>query len=97
MASRPTIPPVVTVMGRRGKGGKAGPDLIASLVTLHDEDGVQIAAFVRAPEHSKAVKIDASDTQIYDVAAYLHSRIVYASGAWQRPPRRDLGGRCEGR
>lgn len=66
--------------GERGKGGKAGPDLIASLVTLHDEDGVQIAAFVRAPEHSKAVKIDASDTQIYDVAAYLHSRIVYASG-----------------
>ncbi len=29
--------------GERGKGGKAGPDLIASLVTLHDEDGVQIA------------------------------------------------------
>src|ERR1700722_12055761 len=27
--------------GDRGKGGKAGPDLIASLVTLHDEDGVQ--------------------------------------------------------
>ncbi len=35
--------------GDRGKGGKAGPDLIASLVTLHDEDGVQLAAFVRAP------------------------------------------------
>ncbi len=66
--------------GERGKGGKAGPDLIASLVTLHDEDGVQIAAFVRAAEHSKTVKIDASDTQIYDIAAYLHSRVVYASG-----------------
>ena len=34
--------------GERGKGGKAGPDLIASLVTLHDEDGVQLAKFVRA-------------------------------------------------
>jgi cytochrome c oxidase cbb3-type subunit 3 len=66
--------------GERGKGGKAGPDLIASIVTLHDEDGIQIAKFVRGPEHSKVVKIDASDSQIGDIAAYLHSRVVYASG-----------------
>jgi mono/diheme cytochrome c family protein len=66
--------------GERGKGGKAGPDLIASLVTLHDEDGVQLAAFVKGPEHSKVVKIDASGSQIADIAAYLHSRVVYASG-----------------
>ena len=69
--------------GERGKGGKAGPDLIASLVTLHDEDGVQLAAFVRAPAHSKVVKIDSSDSQIGDIAAYLHSRVVYASGRGQ--------------
>jgi len=69
--------------GERGKGGKAGPDLIASLVTLHDEDGVQLAKFVRAPEHSKAVKIDVSDSQIADIAAYLHSRVIYASGRGQ--------------
>jgi cytochrome c oxidase cbb3-type subunit III len=66
--------------GDRGKGGKAGPDLIASLVTLHDEDGVQIAAFVREAAHSKIVKIDSTDAQIGDIAAYLHSRVVYASG-----------------
>ena len=64
--------------GERGKGGKAGPDLIASLVTLHDEDGVELAKFVRGPEHSKVVKIDVSDSQIADLAAYLHSRVVYA-------------------
>ncbi len=69
--------------GERGKGGKAGPDLIASLVTLHDEDGVQFAEFVRGPQHSKVVKIDASDSQIADIAAYLHSRVVYASGRGQ--------------
>ena len=40
----------------------------------------RLAAFVRAPEHSKVVKIDASDSQIFDIAAYLHSRVVYASG-----------------
>jgi mono/diheme cytochrome c family protein len=66
--------------GERGKGGKAGPDLIASVVTLHDEDGVQLAAFVRAAEHTKTVKIDASDNQMLDIAAYLHSRVIYASG-----------------
>jgi mono/diheme cytochrome c family protein len=66
--------------GDRGKGGNAGPDLIASLVTLHDEDGVQLASFVRAAAHSKVVKIDASDSQMGDIAAYLHSRVIYASG-----------------
>ena len=66
--------------GDRGKGGKAGPDLIASLVTLHDEDGVQIAADVRGPEHSKVVKTDATDSTFADIAAYLHSRVIYASG-----------------
>jgi cytochrome c oxidase cbb3-type subunit 3 len=66
--------------GDRGKGGKAGPDLIASLVTLHDEDGVQIARHVRGPEHTKVVKLDATDSQFGDIAAYLHSRVIYASG-----------------
>ncbi len=66
--------------GERGKGGKAGPDLIASVVTLHDEDGIQLAKFVRAPEHSRVVKIEEQDSQFYDIAAYLHSRVVYASG-----------------
>ncbi len=69
--------------GERGKGGKAGPDLIASVVTLHDEDGVQLAKFVRAPEHSKIVKIDEPDSKLFDIAAYLHSRVVYASGRGQ--------------
>ena len=69
--------------GDRGKGGKAGPDLIASVVTLHDEDGVQLAKFVKAPEHSKVVKIDEPDSKFYDIAAYLHSRVIYASGRGQ--------------
>jgi mono/diheme cytochrome c family protein len=66
--------------GDRGKSGKAGPDLIASLVTLHDEDGVQLAEFVRADKHAKVVKIDSTDAQMLDIAAYLHSRVTYASG-----------------
>jgi len=69
--------------GPRGKSGKAGPDLIASLVTLHDEDGVEIGKFVKGPEHTKTVKLEATDAQIADIAAYLHSRVIYASGRGQ--------------
>jgi cytochrome c oxidase cbb3-type subunit III len=69
--------------GPRGKSGKVGPDLIASLVTLHDEDGVEIGKFVKGPEHTKAVKLEATDAQIADIAAYLHSRVIYASGRGQ--------------
>src|SRR3954454_3881488 len=66
--------------GARGKGGQAGPDLVFSGVTLHDEDGVQLAKHVRGPEHSKVAKVEVSDSQMADIAAYLHSRVVYASG-----------------
>lgn len=66
--------------GDRGKGGKAGPDLIASNVTLHDEDGVQLATYVKGPEHSKVAKVEFTDAQMLDIAAYLHSRVIYASG-----------------
>jgi len=66
--------------GARGKGGQAGPDLIVSGVTLHDEDGIQLAKYVRGPEHSKVLKAEVSDSQMADIAAYLHSRVIYASG-----------------
>jgi mono/diheme cytochrome c family protein len=66
--------------GARGKGGQAGPDLIASTVTLHDEDGVQLAKYVRGPGHSKVAKVEFTDDQMADIAAYLHSRVIYASG-----------------
>ena len=49
--------------GDRGKGGKAGPDLIASLVTLHDEDGVEIGSLCEK-RHSKVVEIDSTDAEI---------------------------------
>jgi len=66
--------------GARGKGGQAGPDLIFSSVTLHDEDGVQLAKHVRSPEHTRVAKVEVVDAQMGDIAAYLHSRVIYASG-----------------
>jgi len=50
----PTTPPAAIATEERGKSGKAGPDLIASSVTLHDEDGVDIAKFVRHPSTRKS-------------------------------------------
>jgi len=66
--------------GERGKGGNAGPDLIVSLVTLHDEDGVQLGQYLKSPVHAKVVKADVPDNELFDIAAYLHSRVQYASG-----------------
>src|SRR6185312_8299364 len=65
--------------GDRGKGGNAGPDLIASDVTLHDEDGVGIAEHLKADVHQKAVKLDLPQATVYDIAAYLHSRVIAAA------------------
>lgn len=62
--------------GQRGKGGNGGPDLIASDVTLHDEDGVGMAEYLKGAVHQKAVKTDLTQAQVYDIASYLHSRII---------------------
>jgi mono/diheme cytochrome c family protein len=66
--------------GARGKGGNAGPDLIFSVVTLHDEDGVQLSEYVKGAKHQATAKLDLANLQAGDIAAYLHSRVIYASG-----------------
>lgn len=62
--------------GERGKGGNGGPDLITSDVTLHDEDGVGMAEYLKGAVHQKADKTDLTQAQVYDIASYLHSRII---------------------
>lgn len=65
--------------GDRAKGGNAGPDLVRSDVSLHDEDGVGLGEYLKGDKHQKAVKLDLSQSDTYDVAAYLHSRIIVAA------------------
>jgi mono/diheme cytochrome c family protein len=65
--------------GERGKGGNGGPDLIRSDVTLHDEDGVGMAAYLKGDAHQKALKTDVPQATAYDIAAYLHSRVIAAA------------------
>jgi mono/diheme cytochrome c family protein len=65
--------------GARAKGGNAGPDLISSDVSLHDEDGVGMAEYLKGAVHQKAVKTDLAQSAVYDIAAYIHSRIIVAA------------------
>jgi cytochrome c oxidase cbb3-type subunit III len=65
--------------GDRAKGGNAGPDLITSDVSLHDEDGVGLGEYLKGPIHTKAVKLTLDQPAIYDIAAYIHSRVIYSA------------------
>jgi mono/diheme cytochrome c family protein len=62
--------------GDHGKGGMAGPDLIRSTITMHDEDGVGYGQYLKGDVHLKAVKLDLQMSQVADIAAYVHSRVV---------------------
>jgi len=65
--------------GDRAKGGNAGPDLITSDVSLHDEDGVGLGEYLNGAAHTKVVKNDLDKETIYNIAAYIHSRIIYSA------------------
>ncbi len=65
--------------GDRAKGGNAGPDLIASDVSLHDEDGVGLGEYLNGAAHTKVLKNDLDKETVYNIAAYIHSRIIYSA------------------
>lgn len=65
--------------GDRAKGGNAGPDLIASDVSLHDEDGIGLGEYLNGAAHTKVLKNDLDQQTIYNIAAYIHSRIIYSA------------------
>jgi mono/diheme cytochrome c family protein len=65
--------------GAKAKGGNAGPDLITSDVSLHDEDGIGMAEYLKGAAHEKAVKLNLEQAAVYDIAAYIHSRIIVAA------------------
>jgi mono/diheme cytochrome c family protein len=65
--------------GERAKGTKNGPDLIRSTTLLRDDDGVGIAEYLKGATHQKAVKLDLSQATVYDIAAYIHNRVIIAA------------------
>lgn len=66
--------------GSNAKGGESGPDLLRSVVVLHDENGEGIAPVVRNGRPDKGMpKFDLSTEQISEIAAFLHDRVRAAA------------------
>jgi cytochrome c oxidase cbb3-type subunit III len=68
--------------GPTAQGGDGGPGLIRSLLVLGDEDGSQLATFLKNGRPDKGMpKFDRlSEQDAADISAYLRSRIIYSAG-----------------
>lgn len=66
--------------GENARGGE-GPNLVRSLVVLHDEKGEAIGQVVRngRPEGGMPAFKNLSQEQIYDIAEYLHQQVYLAT------------------
>ena len=66
--------------GANAKGGESGPDLLRSVVVLHDENGNQIGPVVHGGRVDKGMpKFPFTDEQVADIAAFLHLRVKAAA------------------
>src|SRR5881296_213780 len=66
--------------GSSATGGQSGPDLIRSVLVLDDENGKQLGEFLKVGRPDKGMpKFDLTDSQMSDIATFLHSRIAAAS------------------
>ncbi len=66
--------------GEAGRGG-IGPNLVRSLVVLHDEDDSEIAQVVRngRPQAGMPPFKQLTDAQVHDIAEYLHQLVELAA------------------
>ncbi len=64
--------------------GAEGPNLIRSVLVLHDEKGEQIGPFVLKGRPDKGMPAFASLTpdQLYDLAEFLHQRVYETANRW---------------
>src|SRR5690242_16061362 len=73
--------------GANANGGESGPDLVRSVIVLHDENGNQIGPVVHGGRPGKGMPAFPAITQaqISDIAAFLKSRYQAAAnrGAYQ--------------
>ena len=60
--------------GARARGGERGPDLVRSLVVLHDRYGSTIGPFL-AKGHSSVKSIKLTQDQIVDLSHFLHQQV----------------------
>jgi mono/diheme cytochrome c family protein len=60
--------------GSQARGGKQGPDLVRSLVVLHDRYGNAIGPFL-AKGHPAGKPVTLTETQLVDLSHYLHQQV----------------------
>lgn len=66
--------------GSNAKGGEGGPDLIRSVAVIDDENGNLIAPIVRGARQAQGMpKFDLPQTQILEIAAFLHDGVRAAA------------------
>jgi mono/diheme cytochrome c family protein len=66
--------------GSNAKGGEGGPDLIRSVAVIDDENGNLIAPIVRGARQAQGMpKFDLPQTQILEIAAFLHEGVRAAA------------------
>ena len=66
--------------GANAKGGESGPDLLRSILVLHDENGDKIGPVVHNGRLDKGMpKFPLSEQQILDVSTFLHNAVEGAA------------------
>ncbi|HEX4277374.1 MAG TPA: c-type cytochrome [Bryobacteraceae bacterium] len=66
--------------GSNAKGGEGGPDLIRAVPVIDDENGNLIGPIVRGARQAQGMpKFDLSQTQILEIAAFLHDGVRAAA------------------
>lgn len=64
----------ITCHGTRARGGERGPDLVRSLVVLHDRYGNTIGPFLEH-NHPNAQSFKLTQDQIVDLSHFLHQQV----------------------
>ncbi len=66
--------------GANAKGGESGPDLLRSVLVLHDENGDKIGPVIHNGRIDKGMpKFALSDEQISDISTFLQDRVKAAA------------------
>lgn len=66
--------------GGNAKGGESGPDLLRSIVVLHDENGETLGAFIHVGRPDKGMPaFKLPPDEVKDLAAFLHDSVRAAA------------------
>jgi len=86
--------------GAKARGG-IGPNLVRSVLVLHDEKGEEIGPFLREgrPQNGMPSFAQLTDAQRYDIAEYLHMEIELAAnrGLYKHSGTMSSGDAAKGR